>query len=241
MTTKEKPIIFSGPSIPAIQNLKPNTWPPEPIDPGKPWKCMTRRIIKAPVLSKVRQPDEVIFDGNVCEFAWHGNDVVGGFKIKCPYPPGTRLYVKETWAPFYWTEDYISVCYAADGIDKETAGSRRVLLKNPGIAKEQVRVDGGFGNIKTWRSSRFMPKWAARLFLEVKSARAERLWDITDEDARAEGCYCTYEAAIPFQRLAGQSFEAVWDTLYARRGHPWRDNDWVFVYSFGRIDNYGKN
>ncbi len=34
MMTKEKPIIFSGPSIPAILNLKPNVWPPEPIDPG---------------------------------------------------------------------------------------------------------------------------------------------------------------------------------------------------------------
>jgi hypothetical protein len=34
MMIKEKPIIFSGPSIPAIQNLKPGVWPAEPIDPG---------------------------------------------------------------------------------------------------------------------------------------------------------------------------------------------------------------
>ena len=232
---KEKPIIFSTPLIPAIQNLKPNTWPPEPIDPGKPWKCMTRRIIKAPVLSKVRQPDEVIFDGNVCEFAWHGNDVVGGFKIKCPYPPGTRLYVKETWAPFYWTEDYISVCYAADGIDKETAGSRRVLLKNPGIAKEQVRVDGGFGNIKTWRSSRFMPKWAARLFLEVKSARAERLRNITANDIRAEGTPDTPHDSncLIAER---QSFIDFWDSINAKRGYPWENNPWVWVYEFMRTE-----
>jgi hypothetical protein len=31
---KEKPIIFSTLLIPAIQNLKPGTWPPEPIDSG---------------------------------------------------------------------------------------------------------------------------------------------------------------------------------------------------------------
>ena len=152
-----------------------------------------------------------------------------------PYRPGDVLYVKETWAPFYWTEDYISVCYAADGIDKETAGSRRVLLKNPGIAKEQVRVDGGFGNIKTWRSSRFMPKWAARLFLEVKSARAERLRNITANDIRAEGTPDTPHDSncLIAER---QSFIDFWDTLYARRGHPWRDNDWVWVYEFMRIE-----
>jgi hypothetical protein len=93
-----------------------------------------------------------------------------------------------------------------------------------------------------WRPSIHMPKEAARLFLEVKNVRVERLQAITEEDARAEGILPdTPFKDMGYQWTARDNFIELWDTLYAKRGHPWRDNDWVFVYSFGRIDNYGKN
>lgn len=205
---KEKPIIFSTPSIPAIQNLKPDVWPPEPIDPGKPWKCMTRRIIKAPVLSKVRQPDEVIFDGNVCEFAWHGNDVVGGFKIKCPYPPGTRLWVRETWA-------------------------KRIHSDN----RYYYKADNNLGAIfnredDKWRSPIFMPREVARLFLRVKNVRVERLQDISNEDILAEGINDLGSYGANYDYFANE----IWDNINAKRGYPWENNDWVWVYEFMRIE-----
>jgi hypothetical protein len=43
---KEKPIIFSTPMVEAILNTKPGVWPPSAIDPQKPYKSMTRRVIK---------------------------------------------------------------------------------------------------------------------------------------------------------------------------------------------------
>ena len=64
MMTKEKPIIFSTLLIPAIQNLKPNVWPPEPIDPGKPWKWQTRRIVKDDIVNSF----DIDIDGKVIAY-----------------------------------------------------------------------------------------------------------------------------------------------------------------------------
>ncbi len=226
MTTKEKPIIFSTPSIPSIQNLKPGTWPPEPIDPGKPWKCMTRRIIKAPVLSKVRQPDEVIFDGNVCEFAWHGNDVVGGFKIKCPYPPGTRLWVRETWQKNYCNEAMVPNKYAYKA-------SPETWIY---FSEEEKRLE------KKWRPSIFMPREAARLFLRVKNVRVERLQAITEKDAIAEGCITFQDkldggellrGVTEFDLTARDAYADLWDSINGKK-HPWASNPYVWVYEFMR-------
>ena len=213
---KEKPIIFSTGLIPAIQNLKPDAWPAEPIDPGKPWKWQTRRIIKAPVLSKVRQPDEVIFDGNVCEFAWHGNDVVGGFKIKCPYPPGTRLWVRETWQKNYWNEAMIPNKYAYKA-------SPETWIY---FSEEEKRLK------KKWRSPRFMPKTAARLWLEVKNVRVERIKEISNEDILAEGINDLGSYGANYDYFANE----IWDNINGKRGYPWENNDWVWVYEFMRIE-----
>jgi len=221
MMIKEKPIIFSGPSIPAIQNLKPDTWPPEPIDPGKPWKWQTRRIIKAPVLSEVRQPDEVIFDGNVCEFAWHGNDVAGGFKIKCPYPPGTRLWVKETWQEGY----------NPDNIDKNGDIPLGYCYK---ASDHDISAEFSLGR---WRSPRFMPKAAARLWLEVKNVRVERLQEITPEECLAEGVNnIIFNKQETIYENVLRAFSELWNPLNAKRGYPWENNDWVWVYEFMRIE-----
>ncbi len=86
-----------------------------------------------------------------------------------------------------------------------------------------------------WKPSIHMPREAVRIFLRVTDVSVERLQEITDEGARAEGCYCIHEAAIPFQKLAGQSFEDLWDSIYAKRGYGWEKNPWVWVIEFKRL------
>lgn len=87
------------------------------------------------------------------------------------------------------------------------------------------------GKVK-WRSARFMPKWAARLWLEVMKVRAERLQNITEEDAKAEGV----NPSIVGQNLdylkyrAG--FQTLWESINAKRGFGWEKNPYVFVYEF---------
>ena len=80
------------------------------------------------------------------------------------------------------------------------------------------------------RSSRFMPKWVARTWLEVVSVRVERLQDITDEDAEKEGCLriSTYRTDTPCL----DHFPYLWGSINLKRGYSWESNPWVWRYEF---------
>lgn len=86
------------------------------------------------------------------------------------------------------------------------------------------------------RPGMFLPRWASRLTLEVTSVKVERLQEISEEDADAEGMQ------RPFVTLDGQdwpvfespvnAFARLWDSLNAKRGYAWEANPWVAAYSF---------
>lgn len=67
--------------------------------------------------------------------------------------------------------------------------------------------------------SSHMSKWDARTFLRVESVRVQRIQEIREEDARAEGC-----ASIT-------TFRALWNSLYSARGLSWDQNPWVWAYN----------
>jgi hypothetical protein len=89
-----------------------------------------------------------------------------------------------------------------------------------------------------------MPREAARLFLEVKDVRVERLQDITNSDALAEGMSSwlgnSFDMNIhaEFDIQKGKNaiaiFSHLWDTLNAKRGYGWHSNPWVWVIEFER-------
>jgi hypothetical protein len=88
-----------------------------------------------------------------------------------------------------------------------------------------------------WRPSIHMPRWASRLTLNVTGVRAERLQDISEEDAKAEGIFYRHGAGW-FYSLdslaygsARKAFFALWDSINADK-HPWESNPWVWVYEF---------
>jgi len=88
----------------------------------------------------------------------------------------------------------------------------------------QYKADGGKSPIR-WRPTVLMPKRAARLWLRVKEVRGQRLQDISEEDARAEGFSPGPEARAAFRQS--------WDT--SRRTHPgyqWAANIWVWAVTF---------
>ena len=94
-----------------------------------------------------------------------------------------------------------------------------------------------------------MPKEAARIFLKLTNVRCERLQDISEEDAVAEGI----ERYGPFgefkgdphpsggmmrfraYRKAARAFQDLWDSINAKK-YPWKSNPWVWVYDFERIE-----
>ena len=87
------------------------------------------------------------------------------------------------------------------------------------------------GSIKVaWSSPIHMPRKASRLTLEITNVRVERLRDITDKDAKAEGVIpCPACGTI---RPYRHTFENGWDKLNAKRGFCWSENPWVWVIEF---------
>lgn len=138
-------------------------------------------------------------------------------RVRCPHAPGDRLWVKET---FRQSPGSVCVHYRAD-LDE---------------------VSGG-----PWRSPLYMPRWASRLTLEVTAVRVERLQDISEDDAIAEGVdgYVNGEGSVSRYRLLiepgywhphfyRQGFENAWDDINGKRA-PWASNPWVWVVNFVRV------
>lgn len=124
----------------------------------------------------------------------------------CPYgQPGDRLWVRETWAPCDG-----GFCYRAD----EPEGS---------LAKPD---DG------RWHPSIHMFREASRITLEVTGVRVERLQDISDADAVAEGCYSTGTIGRDWQAPV-DGFPALWALINGQAS--WAANPWVWVVEFKRL------
>jgi hypothetical protein len=81
-----------------------------------------------------------------------------------------------------------------------------------------------------WRPSIYMPRWASRITLAVESVRAERLRDISEEDARAEG-------VTPLFGRYVAGFASLWTQINGNTpGADWDDcNPWVWVIGFKRV------
>ena len=126
--------------------------------------------------------------------------------------PGDLIYVKETWAErIPGCESQNGITYRADHIDK--------------------KGDGPANPIK-WKPCMFMPKWASRLWLQCTATWTERIWDITEDSAVAEGMTGS-KTSTP-----REDYELLWDQINAKRGpeYRWMANPPVRVIGFRRID-----
>lgn len=215
--SRELPILMSGPQVRAILDER---------------MSQTRRVVSTR-LNDERPAKIVQSTAKVEWLARYGTIPISGERwLRCPYgQPGDLLYVRETWAaivpggnfdeitgppsgfPAMWQKPY--VCrYRAD----------------PDPLADADREIRGFD----WRPSIHMPKWASRLWLRVTDVRVERVQETTREDAVAEGVsdaqlYTAHATAL------WEEFRRLWDSLNAKRGHPWSANDWVWVVSFEPI------
>ena len=220
-----KPILFSTPMVQAILDGR---------------KHMTRRIVKE---DKRGEWDPVNYVRENCEddatvpCYLHREISVDDTSRNIMYPRydvGNILWVRETWTPF---------C-----INKNTC--RNNLLSHSDYCYKASPEQCVDDLPCKWRPSIFMPKSAARIWLKVTGVRVERVQDITEEDAIAEGCAgvecdCLHTNLGYFGcenclntgwRISPKTeFSELWDHLNAKRGYPWASNPWVFIYCFSRI------
>lgn len=161
------------------------------------------------------------------------------------YQVGDHLWVKETWATVRFVYDWEVTTSLVDTIDLNGAMPERfpnIYLGTPIVDKilHKARFDydchpdeRGF----KWRSPLFMPKWAARIWLEVTDVRKERLGDISEEDAVLEG----FETRVERNEFCAWSIPALNQFLdYWRKLHGDIDYDEeVNVITFKVLE--GKN
>lgn len=163
---------------------------------------------------------------------------------------GDRLRVKE--AAWMWCER-VPDGKTATGRDKWRYVPMReapvhYAADNPKMPMLDV-VSPSTGNKWGWRLKigRFLPAWASRITLEITGVRVERLHDISEEDAIAEGiepiavlsafpAWRDYEADYSkefFKRSAWESYRTLWNSING--AGSWNGNPWVWVIEFKRL------
>lgn len=136
--------------------------------------------------------------------------------IRCPYgAPGDRLWVRETFAQTAAP----SVVYRADN-----------------------RINQPYWSLLKWKPSIYMPRSLSRLTLEVTDVRVQRVQEISEEDARAEGVKPMVagtdgEGPIKTYRTG---FVYVWNSLHAKDGCGWDANPWAWAITFKVVKGGGR-
>jgi hypothetical protein len=89
-----------------------------------------------------------------------------------------------------------------------------------------------------------MPRWASRITLEVTGVRVERVQDISEEDAGAEGIaepapvhgkWCDPRKGREGHWSYREPFSPLWDSINTKPGRSWEDNPWVWIVEFRRV------
>lgn len=217
----ERPILFSTPMVQAILDGR---------------KTQTRRIVKMPDL--IEHPDWFRYIGNSNDMEitrkaipyddrlYHEWQRVNSNEVSWvihSHKPKDILWVRETWGLQRndWPEeaDTPFYCYKADD---ETY-------------------------LPKWKPSIFMPKAACRIKLKIINIRVEKLQDITEEDAIAEGIGYGFQmnAGWPdYQHIengvceltqdsAGMSYASLWESINGKGS--WEKNPWVWCLIFKKL------
>lgn len=226
----DRPTIFSAPMISALIDWR---------------KTQTRRVLGGNWQTTLEGHDVVktwFAPANVPETGtqswaesgiWAVKHGVRGYNRHlgfAPYRPGDRLWVREAHAlvpasSYRMSEGVLQTVNPAD--------RDRACIYRQGF-------DRSTGGIR-WRPSIHMHRWASRMTLTVTDVRVQRLQDIIEADAVAEGCAWSdlYEGFTPcpdagdcrfFGGTAVASFAALWASIHGPGA--WDDNPWVCALTF---------
>ncbi|WP_444905342.1 hypothetical protein ACJJIU_22225 (plasmid) [Microbulbifer sp. CnH-101-E] len=225
---KERPILFNAEMVRAILDGR---------------KTQTRRLIKPQPFNGANDEEIIKQIGGLpagrslyqeINSAWQSRFV----DIDCPYgEPGDRLWVRETF-----------------GFEvRSLGGTPHEQIVYRASKPDAVRCydcDGMEQPIK-WKPSIHMPRWASRITLEITTVRVERIQDISEEDAKAEGLrwhslyrewggvelhpdsrpnllqWRWYDNPI-------EAFKNLWESING--AGSWDQNPWVWVIEFRRVE-----
>lgn len=193
-------------------------------------KTQTRRLVKLPKWSTGNWADfdcDVFAAETICR---HTGCVSN---IPCPYGhPGDRLWVRETWR-----------------VEKSMDGTPPAIFDQSYpvdyASADDDQMHAAFAG--KWRPSIHMPRWASRINLEITDVRVQRLQEISEGDACAEGAEalpnpCGYATSshFPCCKLGDElghpvldKFRVLWESINGKGS--WASNPWVWAISFRRL------
>ena len=217
---RERPILFCGDMVRAILAGT---------------KTQTRRVMKLqPSCSPELRIDPKW--GVVAE--WPGESEFDGFDCHCPYgQPGDRLWVREAWT--LAAKERHDQFGDGSRIWPETMSRPHVQWYGNAVLNVIYRADGEHvasdGEREHWHPGIHMERKASRLTLDVTEVRVQRLHDISEDDAKAEGVEMSplLSATTPFR----SAFIQLWESINSARGFGWDENPWVWAVTFRRVAN----
>jgi hypothetical protein len=214
--------ILAGQKTQTRRIMKPQ---PTPVDdePGKHWWPADAFQSMVRVEDELQSPKWTGIAGDCCP---HGK-------------PGDRLWVRETWGVVSnaWDDDGNICEWNPDRDNKEIHElpfgqgyySGHVIYAADGEFQWAGDDDGGGEPRSAWHPSIHMPRAASRITLEITGVRVERLRDITESDAEAEGC----TAALDDGPTYYDDFASLWRSINGT--DSWDANPWVWVIEFKRV------
>jgi hypothetical protein len=219
---KERPILFSAPMVVAILEGR---------------KTQTRRIIK-PQPKDWQIPEPCCIEttegwqGPIDRSLWADQaDQNDGEPRSCPYgKPGDRLWVRETHYRYGHWEPVPGVkTRTGKQKMKFVADSDVVFFDPPALHRKSMNKKTP--ELSTWykRLARFMPRSLCRIDLEITAVRVEKLDEISEADAVAEGVIVT----APDSLNARDEYRCLWDKINGPGA--WDKNPWVWCLTFKRV------
>ena len=212
---RERPILFSAPMVRAILDGR---------------KTQTRRIVKGAPVEMVRLMHKVAaldgYDEPTGEFGFCAtHSRVVNKHVVCPHGfTGDRLWVRETWQT-HCDMDHVTP---------------RDLPRDAAV-QYPASYDGW---VSKRRPAIHMPRWASRISLRITDVRVERLNDISEIDALAEGFIRLPASGRVVTQKGGQYFGDCWPTARAAFRDLWQSihgagswdaNPWVWALTFERV------
>lgn len=169
-------------------------------------------------------------------FAWElKNSNAKIWVERCRWKPGDILYVREKWRKYCHVDEYGYTHYDKEII--EFAADNPPMIREVDADGWHVENKDGTEKFIPWRPGIHLPKSASRIWLEVVSIRVERLHDITEEDAKAEGVE-TLGLYPGYDVSSRGKFEGLWNLIHG--DGSWDANPWVWVIEFKVLSTIGK-
>lgn len=209
-------------------------------------KTCTRRICKD--ANEYTVPDMDFYNADMRTYAVHNfadkeqMEQLSTVERTCPICPGDVLYIRETWTEecgkYYYRADYDSDYL--DPCETLSGGYPASCRNHPGC-------DGCMATSTRihWHPSIHMPKEAARIWLKVTDVRVERLQDVTEDGAKAEGAIDNrgfiHSPENEYDRIhtARDHFIKIWNSTIKKSDidrYGWDANPYVWVIEFERCE-----